>query len=281
MISGNNSKQLKRFQPIEYLAYWEGGVNSRLLAECIDASNLTARKHITEYLEQYPNNLKYNPYTSDKLYVPITDFKLHTISDKWTDYIAFTSSVSQLNTNDLYDCFDRTCIKPLQIVDSKVFRDIYRAVKRKEHVSINYRSKSRPEGMVRSIHPHVFASNGLRWHCRAFCTLDNQFKDFNIGRITEVITSEPSEVDHSLDEQWHNYIELTIQANQKLPEALQRFALIDHGYENAFNISVRKAMVPYFLDYHRISTSIDIDNPNEKPLMVVLTGQIKTLLFNE
>ena len=47
-------------------------------------------------------------------------------------------------------------------------------------------NKVRPDPIWRRITPHAFGYDGFRWHVRAYCHLDNKFKDFLLPRILEV-----------------------------------------------------------------------------------------------
>jgi hypothetical protein len=47
-------------------------------------------------------------------------------------------------------------------------------------------SKVRPEPVWRRMTPHAFGYDGFRWHVRAYCHLDNKFKDFLLPRILDI-----------------------------------------------------------------------------------------------
>jgi hypothetical protein len=55
-------------------------------------------------------------------------------------------------------------------------------------IDIHHRSMNerRSEEMWRTITPHAFAHDGLRWHVRAFCHIDRIFKDFVLSRCIAV-----------------------------------------------------------------------------------------------
>jgi hypothetical protein len=274
----DKNKENKQFQAIEYVTYWEGGVNSSVLARCIGTSNLTARKHIAKYLEQFPGNLQYNPNSSEKLYVPDDNFKLYTVTNKWKDYLEFTASINTINAKPIYDIFDSTCSAPIQNINNEVFRDVYKAIKRKEQITIQYRSDSRPDGIVKIIQPHALASNGPLWYCRAFCNQEKDFKDFYFGRIKVIILSEPLKTKPPIDHEWETYISLHITANHKLSLSMQNIVLSDYGYLESFRVRVRRAMVEHFLDRQRVSKDIERDDPNEKKLMLLNSAEINQLM---
>lgn len=277
MSSTEENKQIKQFQAIEYLVYWEGGVNSTILAKCIGTSNLTARKHIAAYIENYPDNLKYNANSASKLYIPGDKFHLKTVTNAWNDYLSFITSINILNSSPIYNIFDNSCLASIQNVNCKVFRDIYKAIKQREQITIKYCSSSRPEGLVQIIHPHALVSNGLLWYCRAFCNKEERFKDFSIGRITKIIISEPSTIISQVDHDWENYISLTITANKNLSPAMQKLVLLDYGHTKPFTVYIRRAMARYFLEFQRICTDAESESSNDKHLMLINTKDVSDL----
>jgi hypothetical protein len=272
------NKQVKQFQPIEYMAYWEGGVNSTTLAKCINISPLTARKHIILYLDNYPQNLIYNANSPDKLYVPNDSFKLHTVSNRWEDYLAFTSSINSLNAIPIYNIFDSSCTATIQNVDNEIFRGIYKAINRKEKITIKYLTDQRPEGIVQIIQPHALASSGLLWYCRAFCNQSNSFKDFFLGRIKTIILTESSTMRPQVDHDWDDYISLKITANKNLPLSIQKLVLFDYGQTKQFEVRVRKSMVAYFVEHQKICVDENGTERKEKPLMLLNANEIQSLI---
>lgn len=269
-----------RFQAIEYLVYWEGGVNSNILSKHLDVSLLTARKQIQEYQNEYPDNLEYQQRSFEKLYIASEKFERHRISDEWRDYLSFIHSTAQMNASIDKSLIDESAIKPIQQVDPKIFNGVYKAIRNKQAITVSYRSKTRPEGKVRVIHPHAIASNGNRWHCRAFCGQSKSFKDFNINRIQRILLTEPSSIKPAEDINWHELISVTIKPNPSLPDKLQEFVLLDYGHDKPFRVSVKRALLPYYLQFHRISTDPHHDDPNEKPLAVCLNDEVISLLFS-
>lgn len=73
---------------------------------------------------------------------------------------------------------------PDRRVDIAVLRMILAAVRDQASVEVLYQSmnEQRPEPLWRRISPHAFGSDGFRWHVRAFCHIDNRFKDFLLSR---------------------------------------------------------------------------------------------------
>ncbi len=224
----------------------------------------------------FEGNLVYNGSHTEKLYEPHSGFVCKIISGNWPDYIQFLSTYknSGLSTSALD-------LGPyaLQTVDPSLFRHINFAIRNRKALTVMYHSKSRPEGRIRIIHPHALASSGLRWHCRAYDSETSEFRDFNLSRIGEIIRSENSLEDPGMDSKWVNYITLRIGANPLLSLSFQDVVKRDHGFETHLQVRMREAMVPYFIQFHNISTSVHTDNPDEKPLVLVNLPEIQHLLL--
>ncbi len=81
-----------------------------------------------------------------------------------------------------------SALTPKRDIDIKVLRKILDATREGVSVEIFYQSmnQARPEPIWRRITPHAFGYDGFRWHVRAYCHLENKFKDFLLPRILEV-----------------------------------------------------------------------------------------------
>ncbi|PJL11142.1 hypothetical protein B9Y66_19030 [Stenotrophomonas maltophilia] len=63
---------------------------------------------------------------------------------------------------------------------------IHESIRSGSAISMTYRSMSQPVAHRRTIRPHTLIKAGARWHVRAWCIAAGQFRDFNLGRMTEV-----------------------------------------------------------------------------------------------
>lgn len=272
-----NKKLQTSFVIIENLAYWEGGLNATILGEFLGIAPINARKYINDYQKMYDGSLVYNSSHPEKLYEPRPNFVCQVISGNWLDYIQFLSAykASGLNSSVL-----DLGPYPLQTVDPSIFRHINFAIRTRKALTVMYHSKSRPEGRIRIIHPHALASSGLRWHCRAFDSDTNEFRDFNLSRIGGIIRNEASPIDPATDSMWMSYITLQLGSNTRLSPSFQEVVKRDHGFTTHLSVSVREAMVPYFIQFNNICTNVDTDNPDEKPLMLINLQEVQNCLLS-
>lgn len=75
---------------------------------------------------------------------------------------------------------------PERKLEQKVLQGVFRAVAARRSIRVQYASLHSKSFRWRWITPHAFASDGYRWHVRAFCHEDKSFKDFVLGRIARV-----------------------------------------------------------------------------------------------
>ena len=77
------------------------------------------------------------------------------------------------------------------------FRNILQAVRNNQAIEIKYQSLStnRPKPVWRWFTPHAFGFEGMRWHTRAFCHIDKQFKDFLLPRILDTHAEDKGKAD--------------------------------------------------------------------------------------
>ncbi len=127
-----------------------------------------------------------------------------------------------------------------------MFRAILRAIREKQDLQIEYQSLTRPQPTWRWVAPHAIASDGFRWHFRAYCHERKDFLDFIFGRILQLGAARASEVDSARDAGWHTMIELKIGPHPTLDEAHRRAIELDYAMiDGSATSRLRKALVPY------------------------------------
>lgn len=121
---------------------------------------------------------------------------------------------------------------PARQPKSQIFQALTRAAHARDALLIHYFSVSSGREEDRWITPHAFAHDGLRWHCRAFCHKNKDYRDFVIGRIGDVIDSRTDELNVLVDVAWHERVTLIIRAHERLGVAAKRALELDYGMES-------------------------------------------------
>lgn len=120
------------------------------------------------------------------------------------------------------------------------------------------------EPIWRSISPHAFGNDGLRWHVRAFCHIDRKFKDFLLSRCLECRVGKVAEAEASEDTQWQETIQITLKSNPRLSKSQRRIIASDYDMDNNQpTLAFRKSLLYYFNRRLRLDVAEALDNPQE------------------
>ena len=247
----------KRLEFIEFRLYWEGRINRIDLRNVFDISIPQASADLSKYQDIAPGNMLYN--TREKHYYASDEFNPVIIEPSTDQYFLryFVVNMELVEPEKSY----LGSIPPVgqvpkmwRRVEVQVFRKVLNAMRNKLALQILYQSMKKPEPKKRWISPHALGFDGFRWHCRAYCHIDNIFKDYVFGRILDIYNEEYRGIDPDDDDEWNTIIKYTIVPNPSLSEGQQRAIEYEYGMENGkLTIEVRKAMQMYLLNRLDIS----------------------------
>lgn len=114
-------------------------------------------------------------------------------------------------------------------------------------VRVKYVSVKSGMSRWREMVPRTFGWDGRRWHVRAFCLENSDWRDFVLGRIEEVEWPE-GEKEVPPDEAWDRWVVVRLKVNPELDEVRRRALRMDYGLEqDSLEVRVREAMRPYLL----------------------------------
>jgi len=237
----------KRLHFLEFKLFWEGRVNRGDLTDAFGISVPQASTDIARYQELATENMTYN--RSAKYYVASDTFHPVFISPSSDAYFAEILSTTQsidFKTSTFHDYVD-VVSNPTRMINVRVLQMIVQAIKYNRKIAIDYRSMKNPEpGKPRWISPHAFASDGFRWHARAYCHKENKFKDYVIGRIANVVDSMDTDIDKNTDLQWYNFVNVIIAPNPALSDDQRSLIAMDYGMtDNKLILSCRIALLWY------------------------------------
>lgn len=274
------SKQTKlRFEAIEYLVLWEGGVNASRLSRLFGVKPHVIVKAIADYRALHSDNLIYDAQDPEKIFIATDVFRPMYISRSWNAYINFVISIGNEHINQLYgDGTITELLTPLKGPIPSIVSTLLKAIRQSKSVRILYRSRSNPKGMEREIVPTALSNDGIRWHCRAYCCYRNRFSDFNLNRISEsVIGNKVTLVDEDIE--WATFVDIVVNAHPALDEDEKSLVLNDYGYDDKFTLRVRGALVDYTIQYYRLGRHPDTCSPKQHPLIVENSKELSPYFF--
>lgn len=255
--SANNPDERQR--AIEILLLWEGRVSRARLLELFDVHGTVLSRDIAAYREAFPDAC--SSYSAGRAYEVTSWAKPQLTKGYFAEYEGLVGtrpaeglrasvelvSTEQHATNIHYRPFSR----------------IHAAIRDCQQVLIQYRSLSNPEAHQRTIRPHAFVQAGPRWHLRAYCERAQEFRDFNLSRISSVgdpsLSSLPgAELDHA----WNAMVKLRLVPHPAL-NALQSKLVRDEymGGTVAVVFDVRQAVAKYVVRAFHAAIDTDTQLP--------------------
>lgn len=233
-----------RFDFIEQLAWWEGQINASHLMAKFKITRASASNILKDYRAKYPKNLIYN--ASSKACLPTKLFSGQSDLHQFSNYL--NAIGTQYNKNKLSLCaFEVEA--PLRNLNPEQVRPILKAIREKLAIDIGYISLSSPDYLDRIIEPHALIFDGLRWHVRAYCYKNQDFRDFSLSRFNGQVEFEgKATFSEDKDERWKTFIDVVIQPDPRLTVKQQTIIAKDFQMiKGTKTISTRAALVNYLL----------------------------------
>jgi len=243
----------QRLEFIEFRLYWEGGINRSDIVEYFGVSVPQASSDLSQYQQLAPKNMKYD--RSLKRYFPSASFRPRFFKPDATRFLIQLNFIAR----DVLDAGETWISKvpdfsavpvPRRHIDLEHFKHVLRCTREGRSLEIRYQSLSaaRPKPIWRRISPHAFGFDGMRWHVRAFCHIDEVFKDFLLSRILGVRKEGEPGAFPLEDEVWNEEIEVELVPHPGLSEEQKRVIASDFGMtQGRLKVSIKLAMLYYLL----------------------------------
>ena len=268
----------RRLEFIEFKLFWEGHVNRGDLIDKFGISVNQASTDLNRYLGIAPDNMGYDK--SAKAYIRNPEFKAQFLQPDAGRYLSQLRSLGEgiLEPSESWiggmPSYD-SAPTPARGVDAKTLRTVIAAIRRSEAIEVKYQSLSQPEARWRWIAPHAIAFDGFRWHVRAFCIIDEVFKDFLLSRILETRGARPSEIATKMDSDWHDQVTLEIGPHPDLSESQQKVIALDYGMRGgSAKIRVRKALLYYALRRLGLDTDPTARRPQDQQIILLNANEV-------
>lgn len=271
----------RRLELIDFRLLWDGTVNRGELVDFFGISTQQASTDLAKYIELAPENLEYDK--SQKTYRVRSGFKpvithpgahayLNQLSGLASGTIA--PSATFLGWTPPHDLVRY----PTRPIPTEILTNVLWAIRDHKELEIQYQSMRRPTATVRWIAPHAIAFDGFRWHVRAWCWENNDFRDFVFSRIQRVTATREASVDPSSDNWWHSSVELIIKPRNGLTSEQQSAIEIDFGMSSGqLALNCRKALAFYLLRQLQLDRPTN-ETPAAQPLELVNREELRDIL---
>jgi predicted DNA-binding transcriptional regulator YafY len=152
------------------------------------------------------------------------------------------------------------------------------AIRDGDEFEITYQSMRRPSPTNRWISPHAIAFDGSRWHLRAWCHENQDFRDFVLARIQQVGDVRKSEITSESDKRWNSFATIVIRPRSGLSAAQRAAVEMDFGMEGGLlHLSVREALVFYFVRHLQLDGPVE-GRPHGHPIEWANESDLRHLL---
>jgi hypothetical protein len=247
-----------RLRFLDEQAFWEGRVNRADLMDRFGVSVPQATNDLSRYQELAPDNLAYDKrakaYLTTQTFVPVFGAPS---AEGWLHRHAVQSGPGDLIAEELP--------LPRRALDPWLVRRVVSAKRVGRMLRVLYQTMepTEPEPAWRWVTPMAFASDGLRWHLRAYNHDAARHEDLVFPRIFEIGEERASEsVPADLD--WETLVVVRLRPAAALSPSQQRAVAIDFQMEGGVaEIPVRAAMLFNFVRRMRLDRGgrlIEIEN---------------------
>ena len=275
---------LLRYRFIETIALWEGRLTTRHLCDTFGIGRQQASKDINNYIRQVgPGNLEYDKYL--KGYKPTADFTPRVTAGLADEYLHLMA-----RNNELMNVFESLSLDvanvqvlsvPVRDVRPELLRPIMQAARQQKRLEVDYVSINNPDREGRIIVPHTLVYTGLRWHVRAWCEKNREYRDFVLSRfrdIPEILGDSEHGVDE--DHDWNRQVTIRIAPDPRLRPEQREVVEADYGMENGkLAVNTRGKLVPYALKLLHIDPTEQLPDPAAQQIVVENRDELAPWLF--
>lgn len=271
----------RRLEFIDFRLQWERTVNRSDLIGFFRISPQQASADLARYAELAPGNLEYDK--SLKTYRARAGFKSATAGHDAQSYLGELEVLSS-GGRSLAASFigwQPVCDivrYPARPIVADTLLHLLWAIRDGEELKVMYQSMRRPSPTLRWIAPHALASDGQRWHVRAWCHENGDFRDFVISRIRAVQDRRKTVICGVNDEAWHTRMDIVLAPRAGLTDGQRRATEIDFNMSRGrLKLSCRKALAFYLLRQLQLDHTLD-QAPAAQPLELVNRAELADVL---
>jgi len=273
-----------RYRLIETIAWWEGRLTTGHLMQSFGISRQQASKDINTYLNEHaPKNLTYDRHL--KGYKPARSFQPLFIDGSASAYLRLLdqnrSRAPHIEGLALAYAHTDVLEVPDRSIRPEVLRPILQACREGLRLETEYVSLANPQPEIRVMAPHTLVFTGMRWHVRAYCEKNHEYRDFVLSRFRgEPDLMDASEHTREWDEAWNTAVTVLLEPDARLSPAQKAIIETDYGMlDGQLPIATRGALVQYVLQRYGIDPNTVQANAAAQQLQVSNLQALKGWLY--
>jgi len=253
---GNNTNDrnwaaMERLRFIEACAWWKGIVQRQDLVGVFGVSMAQASSDLQRYLELNPAAFVYN--LRKKRYEAMPEMKciltVPNLDEAVSRFLDGDARGTWISNDDAGGGRVSVLQMPVRKAAVEVERRIFLAILNGFRIKVRYASINSGKEEWRWLRPHALGHNGGRWHVRAWCEKNGDFRDFTLSRIGEIEWSREVTELPAKDKDWETWVTLKVTPHKDLTieqrKAVERDFAMTGG---TLKLKVRKAMEGYLRD---------------------------------
>ncbi len=243
-----NWAAMERLRFIEACAWWKGIVRRQDLIGVFGVSMAQSSSDLQRYLDINPSAFVYN--VRSKRYEGTAEMKCVLTAPNLDEAVSRFLDGGLRGGWNASDASGNDRVSVLQMPARKasiqVERRIFHAILNGYRVQVRYASVNGGMEEWRWLRPHALGHDGARWHARAWCENNAEFRDFTLSRMAEVGWSREKTTLPKKDKDWQTIITLKVAPHPDLDAARRRAVELDYAMSGGLlKLKVRKAMEGY------------------------------------
>ncbi len=266
-------EQILRYRYIELIALWEGKLTTRQLCETFGIGRQQANKDLSSYRRALTQgDLIYD--ATAKHYLPSSNFKPILTQGLASEYLQLAAQQSDvqriLGHLPVAAAAVEVVTAPSRELPPSLLRPIIQAITDCRRIDVDYVSLNNPDREGRIVVPHTLVWTGYRWHVRAWCEKNQDFRDFVLSRFRgEADLMDSSERNASEDNDWQQRVTLQVEPDTRLRADQREVIAHDYNMENGrLLLTTRAKLAPYLLQLLNVNTGPLLDDPRAQQLVL-------------
>jgi hypothetical protein len=226
---------VERLRFIDARLFWDARINRSDLINEFAVSPAQSAADFREYLAQSPNGVRYD--TRAKAYVTTNQFKpVFGKPDARAELERFLVDGDPLVA-------ELTRLE--RPIDPGLTAIVRRAARDSQKLKVQYQSFTQPNPSWRWLAPSQLVNDGQRWHIRAWCYREKQWKDFVLARILDITEVEAAEL-LPPDADWIETVTLVLLPAEHLSKGQRASVMREFAMRNGrLVVTVPRAMKIY------------------------------------
>ena len=241
----------RRLRFIEFSLLWERNIGRKRLQEQFEISPQQATKDLTAYGDLCSGNMIYD--ARQKTYVPTSKFRPRFIKGDSDEYLLQLEMliVGYRERDEVWlDTIPKADAVKISSrpIKREVLSIILEAIHEEVAIAARYVSLSSQSSSERRLKPHAIATDGHRWHMRAFDIDKDRHSDFVLSRVETARFIDAKTNSIPVDEAWDTLVPLILIVDDMLDE--RQRARLEYEYnmiDGQLHLSARQAMLFYYL----------------------------------